>query len=109
MKSALLVGATGLVGGLCLQMLLEDDTYDEVIVLTRSQLDIENEKLKKYEVDFDNLDNHFSLITADDIFCCLGTTIKRAGSREAFQKVDFEYPQKIAYLHVNCQNEDLNL
>ncbi len=96
MKSALLVGATGLVGGLCLQMLLEDETYHKIIVLTRKQLNIKNDKLEKYEVDFDKLENYSSLIVADDIFCCLGTTIKKAGSQEAFQKVDFEYPKKIA-------------
>lgn len=96
MKTALLVGATGLVGGYVLENLLADDFYAKVIVLTRSELNIKNTKLEAVIVDFSNLEKYADAIKADTIFCCLGTTIKTAGSQEAFKKVDYEYPLALA-------------
>ena len=98
MKTALLVGATGLVGGLVLEQLLADTYFEKVIVLTRKSLGKSNAKLKEVLVDFNKLDDYATEIKADAVFCCLGTTIKVAGSKEAFKKVDFEYPFKIAQL-----------
>ena len=98
MKTALLVGATGLVGGLVLEQLLADTYFEKVIVLTRKSLGKSNAKLKEVLVDFNKLDDYAAEIKADAVFCCLGTTIKVAGSKEAFKKVDFEYPFKIAQL-----------
>jgi len=103
MRTALLVGATGLTGGHCLKLLLNDKAYDKVTVLTRRPLPITHEKLKQHIVDFNNLDESSELIKADDLFCCLGTTIKIAGSKEAFRKVDFEYPAALARLA--CAND----
>lgn len=97
-NTALLVGATGLVGGLVLEKLLADNFYNKIIVLTRKSLNKNNPKLKEVLVDFNKLDDYADDIKADAIFCCLGTTIKVAGSKEAFKKVDFEYPFKIAQL-----------
>ncbi|HUM53655.1 MAG TPA: NAD(P)H-binding protein [Chitinophagales bacterium] len=98
MKTALLVGATGLVGGLVLEQLLADTYFEKVIVLTRKSLGKSNSKLKEVLVDFNKLDDYTAEIKADAVFCCLGTTIKVAGSKEAFKKVDFEYPFKVAQL-----------
>ena len=95
-KTALLIGATGLIGGQLLTKLLHSPFYSKVIVLTRRALDLRNTKLTEVIFDFDRPDA--SRIMADDIFCCLGTTIKKAGSRETFKKVDFEYPLKVAKL-----------
>jgi uncharacterized protein YbjT (DUF2867 family) len=97
-RAALLVGATGLVGGHCLNYLLKDDKYHQIVALTRRNLDFRNPKLEQYIVDFDRLENYTDQIKADDIFCCLGTTIKKAGSQEAFRRVDYHYPVKIAQL-----------
>lgn len=88
-KKALVVGATGLIGGYCLQALLEDPTYTEVIALVRKPLLLTDPKLKTVKIKFDNLEHELSGIEAHDVFCCLGTTIKNAGSKEAFKKVDF--------------------
>ncbi|KAA6439456.1 oxidoreductase [Dyadobacter flavalbus] len=93
-KTALLAGATGLVGQQVLQNLLETPYYSEVKVLTRRPLNISNPRLTEIITDFDKPDR--TLIRADDIFCCLGTTIKKAGSQEAFKKVDLDYPVRIA-------------
>jgi len=95
-KKALLVGATGLVGGLVLEELLKDDFFSEVIVLTRKPLEDKHDKLKEILLNFDELDKYRNDIKADVIFCCLGTTIKAAGSQEAFKKVDYEYPLRVA-------------
>ncbi len=96
MRSALLIGATGLTGNHCLNILLNDDEYQSVTVLTRRSLDINHKKLTQHVIDFDKLEASSHLIKADDIFCCLGTTIKAAGSKQAFRKVDVEYPKAIA-------------
>jgi len=96
MRTALLLGATGLTGHHCLNLLLNDDEYKRVIVLTRRPLVRTHDKLEQHVIDFDNLDASADLIMADDIFCCLGTTIKKSGSKEAFRKVDLEYPQTVA-------------
>jgi len=95
-RSALLLGASGLVGGHCLDLLLEDDTYREVVTLGRRFLRRDHPKLKQYLIDFDRLSDQARLVRAQDVFCCLGTTIKKAGSKEAFYKVDFTYPCQAA-------------
>lgn len=102
MKTALLLGASGLTGGLLLQQLLQDDYYKKVIVYTRKSLNIQHQKLQEMIIDFDTID---TAVEANDIFCCLGTTIKKAGSKTAFEKVDFDYPLKIAQLQKNAGSE----
>ncbi len=101
-RTALLIGATGLIGGHCLDLLLKDKAYNKIITLGRRTLDRDDEKLIQHVIDFDALENSKELIKADDVFCCLGTTIKKAGSQEAFRKVDFTYPTEIA--HIASQN-----
>lgn len=95
-NSALIIGATGLVGGHVLEDLLNDDYFSEVIVLSRKSLNKNHSKLKEILVDFNMLENYAADIKADTVFCCLGTTIKTAGSQEAFKKVDYEYPLRVA-------------
>ena len=103
MKTALLVGATGLTGNLLLQLLLTNNDYENVTVYTRRTLGINHPKLKEKIIDFDTLNE---TVQAEDVFCCLGTTIKKAGSKPAFEKVDYEYPLRIAKLQqqVGSQN-----
>jgi len=95
-KTALLIGATGLVGQQVLQNLLSSEDYGEVKILTRRDTGIRHQKLNEIFFNFDNPDA--SLVKADDIYCCLGTTIKKAGSEESFKKVDFLYPLQIGRL-----------
>jgi uncharacterized protein YbjT (DUF2867 family) len=97
-RRALLLGATGLVGRFTLQYLLESPYYQEIIALTRRKLDIDNPKLLVEVIDFNNLDRYSELYNVDDAFCCLGTTIKTAGSKAAFRQVDLIYPVEIARL-----------
>jgi uncharacterized protein YbjT (DUF2867 family) len=97
-RVALLVGATGLVGGHCLDLLLGDASYARVIALTRRPLARTHAKLDARVVDFDRLGETAGDVAADDVFCCLGTTIRAAGSQEAFRRVDFAYPVETARL-----------
>jgi uncharacterized protein YbjT (DUF2867 family) len=95
-RTASLVGATGLVGGCCLQHLLEDPSYNEVRAIVRRPIHLNHPKLRVIEADFDRLSG--PSLGTDDVFCCLGTTIRKAGTREAFRKVDFDYPVNAATL-----------
>lgn len=97
-RSALVLGATGLVGGHCLDLLLRSPEYVSVRVLGRRALDRIHPKLDDRVVSFDSLSAHPDLFAVDDVFCCLGTTIRKAGSVEAFRKVDVEYPATAANL-----------
>lgn len=97
-KTALVVGATGLVGGELLSLLLQDNYYSHVKVLTRRGIGIEDPKLEVIIADFEDLMKLGEKLAADDVYCCLGTTMKKAGSKEAFYKVDFHYPLELAKL-----------
>jgi uncharacterized protein YbjT (DUF2867 family) len=99
-KVALLVGATGLVGGYCLDFLLEHGAYRKVVVFSRRKLKKEHPKLEQHKVDFDRLADYRDLFRGDDLFCCLGTTMRKAGSKAAFYKVDFTYTHDAARLAV---------
>jgi uncharacterized protein YbjT (DUF2867 family) len=95
-KTALVIGSTGLVGNLLTHQLVDSPIYDKVKVLVRKSLPWQHPRLQEVQFDFDHPNG---LVTqADDIFCCLGTTIKKAGSQEAFKKVDYQYPLDIARL-----------
>jgi len=89
MKTALIIGGTGLIGKQLTQLLLADKRYSKIVLLLRRQLDMVHDKLIQVVFDFDNPDS--SLVVADEIYCCLGTTIKVAGSKAAFYKVDHDY------------------
>lgn len=91
-KTAILLGASGLVGGILLDMLLDSSMYSTVKVFVRKLLAKEHPKLVQYVIDFDQPQTYKHLVEGDVLFCCLGTTIKKAGSKDAFRKVDYEYP-----------------
>ena len=94
----LLAGATGLVGGLCLQRLLEDPAFTRVVVLVRRPLGQNLPKLEQHVVDFARLDEARDVFNVDTVICALGTTIKQAGSQERFREVDHDYPLALARL-----------
>lgn len=101
-KSALLVGATGLVGGHCLRYLLAESAYSRVIVPVRKPLAVSHHKLVERLIEFDDLETLGEHLYVDDVYCCLGTTIKKAITHDAFRKVDFDYPIKLAALTQHC-------
>jgi uncharacterized protein YbjT (DUF2867 family) len=93
MKTAVIAGYTGLVGRHLLDLLLASDQYNKVIAVGRRALSIDNPKLEFQIVNFDKLSLSGQV---DDVFCCLGTTMKKAGSKEKFRIVDFQFPLNLA-------------
>lgn len=96
MKTALIIGSTGLIGSQLLEILLRSTEYSKVITFVKRDSGIQHPKLKQYLIDFDNPQDYEKLILGDDFFCTIGTTIKNAGSQEDFKKVDFDYPETFA-------------
>lgn len=95
-KTAVLVGATGLVGGHLLNYLLSSPSYSKVVVLGRKKLDVSSDKLIQHKINFDKYGSYAPLVKGDDLFIALGTTMAKAGSREAFRKVDYTYVLNIS-------------
>lgn len=97
-KTALIAGATGLVGKELLHLLLKGNVYEKVIALVRRPLELQHEKLVEVICDFNNLEAYEEVFQVDDVFCCLGTTIKKAKTQAAMYKIDVDYPVEMAKL-----------
>ena len=96
-KVALVLGASGLTGSHCLKILLDGKSYSKVIALVRSRLDLEHPKLQQAVINFDytsSMEKYY--VGVDDVFCCLCTNLKNAGSPAAFRRVDFHIPTEAA-------------
>ena len=104
-KSALLVGASGLVGSELLNCLLIAPEYSKVLVIVRKPLCLKHPKLEERVIEFEDLVLYNDCFKVEDVFCCLGTTIKKAQSQEAFKKVDVDYPLVMARLAKDMQAE----
>ena len=90
-KTAVIAGSTGLIGQELIKILSEDNRYDKILALTRKPKASDLPKVEYVVVDFDYLSIYQKEINADDAFCALGTTRQKAGSKEAFYKVDYTY------------------
>ncbi|QKG51575.1 NAD-dependent epimerase/dehydratase family protein [Hymenobacter sp. BRD67] len=97
-KTALLAGATGLIGSELLPLLLASERYAKVIVVGRRSVSLAHPKLTQVITELDQLEDVRLRLIADDVYCCLGTTIRQAGSQSAFYAVDFLYVVKLAAL-----------
>lgn len=101
-RSLLIVGATGLVGGFCVEQALRDDAFSRVTVIGRRPLPSSlasrdsSGKLIEHVFDLEDIEAHEQHVAADAIICALGTTRRAAGSKEQFERVDREYPRRIA-------------
>src|SRR5689334_19651689 len=107
-KTASLIGASGLVGGELLSLLLDDDYFQKVRILIRRPFAMNHPKLEKKLVDFADADSILvDLDDSDTVFCAVGTTQKKVkGNKEAYRKVDYDIPVNIArYCKImNCKN-----
>ena len=99
-RTALIAGASGLVGSQVLRLLLEDPVYTRVTTLARRELPLAHKKLDQRVVGFDRLAQIADFPRVHDVFCCLGTTMKQAGSPEAFRTVDYTYVVELARVAV---------
>jgi uncharacterized protein YbjT (DUF2867 family) len=93
MKTAIIIGATGLVGSTLVKQILENPEYSKVTLLLRKPLDLQHPKLIQEIIDFAQPDS--TKIIGDDLFCAMGTTLRKAGSKQAQYKIDCTYPFEI--------------
>ena len=99
---ALISGSTGLIGNHLLSQLVTSNQYQEIHSISRKKPSTSHQIVQFHTVDFEELDNYSEIKGGDDAFCCLGTTMKKAGSKEAFYKVDFEFVKKFAELSLRA-------
>jgi uncharacterized protein YbjT (DUF2867 family) len=98
MKTALVAGSTGLIGSQLIDLLLSDDYYQVVKAISRTPLEKKHPKLQNIVLDFDRMGEYAEQLKANDIFCCLGTTIKKVKTKQKFRQVDYDYPLELAKL-----------
>jgi nucleoside-diphosphate-sugar epimerase len=105
-KSALIIGASGLVGKLLSEAILQNDHYVSITLVLRRSIDLKYDKRVKIITisDFDALDQYEENLFSEDVFCCLGSTMKKAGSKSDFEKSDLIYPLKVAILNQKNPN-----
>jgi uncharacterized protein YbjT (DUF2867 family) len=97
-RTVLIFGSTGLIGNLLLEELIQSDEYEKILIFVRQTNDISQLKVKEFIVDFSVPTSFSEQIKGDDIFICLGTTIKKAGSVKKMEEVDRDLPVTIASL-----------
>jgi hypothetical protein len=103
-KTAIILGATGLTGGLLLQLLLRDDRYADIKVFTRSPLRLTHPKLTEIQCDLLTLENQEADFTADEVFCCIGTTKANTPDKELYKAIDYGIPVAAASL---CKKNEI--
>jgi uncharacterized protein YbjT (DUF2867 family) len=95
-RTAILFGATGLVGSQLLEILIKEEEYTKIIVFSRRPVKSESPKVQAILTEFVDVKPLEGYFKGSDIFCCLGTTIKKAKSKESFRQVDFDLPVVLA-------------
>ena len=98
MKTALLFGASGLVGNHLLNQLISNNNYSNIKLFVRSSIDISDPKIEIIQTDFNNLENHKEDIKGDDCFFCIGTTKKNSPDKNEYKRVELEVPKQIAQI-----------
>ena len=96
MKTALLFGSSGLVGGHLLNQLINDTNYSKIKLFVRSIPEISNPKIEIIKTDFNNLENHKEDIKGDDCFFCIGTTKQNSPDKDEYKRVELDIPREIA-------------
>ena len=98
MKTALLFGASGLVGGHLLNELIKENYYSKIKIFVRSEPKISDPKIEIIRTDFNNLQNHKEDIKGDDCFLCIGTTKQNSPDKNEYRRVEFEVPKQVAQI-----------
>jgi uncharacterized protein YbjT (DUF2867 family) len=97
-KTALLFGATGLVGSHLLNLLISNNNYSKIKVFVRSSIELNDPKIEIIQTDFNNLKNHREDIKGDDCFFCIGTTKKNSPDKNEYKRVELEVPKQVAQI-----------
>ena len=98
MKTALLFGASGLVGSHVLNQLISNNSYSKIKLFVRTTINISDPKIEIIQTDFKNLENHREDIKGDDCFFCIGTTKKNSPDKNEYKRVELEVPKQIAQI-----------
>ena len=98
MKTALVFGSSGLIGGHLLNELIQSDNYNKIKLFVRSDHGSNHSKTEIIKTDFNNLENHKEDIKGDDCFFCIGTTKKNSPDKNEYKRVELEVPKKIAQI-----------
>jgi len=96
MKTALVFGSTGLIGGHLTKLLLENSNYEKVKLFVRSNINLQHPKLQIIKIDFKNLSKHTQDIKGDDCFFCIGTTRKNSPNKQDYQRIELDIPKQIS-------------
>jgi len=97
-KTALLFGASGLVGNHLLNQLISNNNYSKIKLFVRSSIEISDPKIEIIQTDFKNLENHREDIKGDDCFFCIGTTKKNSPDKNEYKRVELEVPKQVAQI-----------
>ena len=98
MKTALVFGSSGLIGGHLLNQLIKNDYYDKIKIFVRSEPEINDPKVEIIKTDFNNLENHREDIKGDDCFFCIGTTRQNSPDKNDYRRVELDIPKEIAQI-----------
>ena len=98
MKTALIFGSSGLVGGQLLNKLIQNNNYNKIKVFVRSDPQIKDVKLEIIKTDFNNLENHRDDIKGDDCFYCIGTTKQNSPDKNEYRRVELDVPKQVAQI-----------
>jgi uncharacterized protein YbjT (DUF2867 family) len=98
LKKAIIIGSTGLIGKSLIELLLQSNEFSEVIALVRKPTNDKNKKVKFIETDFKDLSPIEQYLNGDVLFICIGSTMAKAGSKEAFLKIDYNIPVDVAHI-----------
>ena len=98
MKTALVFGSSGLIGGHLLNQLIKDNNYNKIKIFVRSEPKINDPKVKIIKTDFNNLENHIEDIKGDDCFFCIGTTKQNSPDKNEYRRVELDLPKEIAQI-----------
>jgi len=98
MKTALVFGSSGLVGGHLLSQLIENDDYNKIKLFVRSEPEINDPKVEIIKTDFNNLENHKEDIKGDDCFFCIGTTKQNSPDKSEYRRVELDVPKQVAQI-----------
>ena len=101
-QSAVIIGASGLIGSHLLDQMLNDHAFITVKILVRKELEIKHHKLRQVVVNFNNINDYTNKLgTGESIFCCIGTTQKKVkGDKDAYEKIDHDIPVNAAKIEV---------
>ena len=98
MKTALVFGSSGLVGGHLVNQLILNSNYSKIKIFVRSKIELINPKIEIIDTNFNDLEKHRNDITGEDCFFCIGTTRKNSPNKNEYERIELNIPRQIAQI-----------